>query len=201
MFQANGRLLLKRHFLIWRARFSMPALLMRFDEKKVVSAVTAVNGGLAILTISLFAWLTDLPLIFPALGPTAFILFSSPLSPAAAPRSVVVGHLSCLTCGWAVWHLMSHLAGGPVSAATGGWPLFCGASLGLAVSCLLLVRLSCPHPPACASALVAALGGVMHWDGLFFMSLAVIWLTVQAVTMNRLAGLPVPVWHPRDYAP
>ena len=71
------------------------------------------------------------------------------------------------------------------------------ASLALATTCLLLVRLSYPHPPACASALVVALGGVVEWVELLAMAAAVLLLTVQAVCINRIAGVRVPVWSPR----
>jgi len=199
MLQHGKRPSLRTRWLIWCARFSIPALLAKFDEQKVVSLVAAIHGGLAILTLSLVAWLTDLPLLFPALGPSAFILFSTPLSPGAAPRSVILGHFICLASGFSVWQLMSFLAGEPVSVQTGGWPLFCSASLALAVSCLLLVRLSCPHPPACASGLVVALGEIIHWHDLVLMAAVVVWLTVQAVAMNRLAGMPVPAWSPRRH--
>jgi len=188
----------RTRWLIWRARFSIPALLTRFEEQKVVSVVAAIHAGLAILTISLFAWLTDLPLLFPALGPSSFILFTTPLSPSAAPRSVIGGHCICLASGFAVWHLLSWLAGEPVSANSGGWPLFCSAALALALCCLLMVRLTCPHPPACASGLVVALGAITQWTDLILMAAVVVWLTVQAVAMNRLAGIPVPTWRPRQ---
>lgn len=196
-----GRLPLRTRWLIWRARLSPPALLARFDEQKAVSFVAAVNGGLAITTIGLFAWLTDLPLVFPALGPSAFILFAAPMSPAAAPRSVVLGHLTAMACGCAAWHLVGYLAGQPITTQAGGWPPLCAASLALAASCLLLVRFSCPHPPACASGLVVALGAITGWPDLLLMALAVAWLSAQAVAMNRLAGLPVPIWSPRRQEP
>jgi len=199
MLQHGERPSLRTRWLIWRARLSIPVLLARFDEQKVISLVAAINGGLAILTISVVAWLTDLPLLFPALGPSAFILFSTPLSPAAAPRSVILGHFVCLASGFVVWQLMSYLAGEPVSVQAGGWPLFCSASLALAVSCLLLVRLSCPHPPACASGMVVALGAITYWCDLVLMAAVVVWLTVQAVAMNRFAGMPVPAWRPRRH--
>jgi len=197
MSQTRGTLSLKARCLTWRARFSTPALLTRFDEDKVVSLVTAVNGGLAILTISFFAWLTDLPLLFPALGPSAFILFGTPLSPAAAPRSVILGHLSTMAVGFVVLHVVRSAVSGPVSMEADGWALFASASLAMAASCLLLVRLSCPHPPACASGLVIVLAGVTGWQELLFMALAVVWLTMQAVAMNRFAGLPMPLWSAR----
>ena len=80
----------ERGLRTWRARLSVPALLASQDERNVVAAVTAVNGASCILSISLVAWLFDLPLLFPALGPTAFILFATPFSPDAAPRSVAL---------------------------------------------------------------------------------------------------------------
>ncbi len=187
---------LKTRWMIWRARYSTPALLTRFEERKVVSAITALNGGMAILAIGVFAWLTDLPLAFPALGPTAFILFASPRSPAAAPRSVILGHYCCLTCGFVVWHLVSAAAGQPVSTQTSSWLPYLSASIGLAASCALLVWLSCPHPPACASCLVFALGGVTDWLSVLLMAVAIAWITVQAVAMNRIAGVVVPTWSP-----
>ena len=156
MSHPSRRRSLRTRWAIWRARYSTVGLLARFDERKAVSLVAAVKGGLAILALGVFAWLTDLPLTFPALGPTAFILFATPTSESAAPRSVILGHFAGMGSGFAVWHLMSTLAGGPVSPQTGGWPLILSASLALAVTCGLLVRLSCPHPPACASSLVIA---------------------------------------------
>ena len=188
----------RTRWLIWRARLSAPALLALHDERKAVSWVAGVNGGLAILTIGLFAWFTDLPLLFPALGPSAFILFNTPMAPAAAPRSVILGHLTAMICGYGAWHLVGLAAGEPVSVQNSGWPPICSASLALGACCLLLTRLSYAHPPACASGLVVALGAVTHGLDLLLMLLAVVWLTAQAVIMNRLAGLPVPTWLPRQ---
>ena len=104
---------LKLRWLGWRARFSIPALLAHGDERSVVSVATAVNGGLSILIIGLCAWLVDLPLVFPILGPTAFIVFGKPFSPEGAPRSIVIGHLSGMVVGLGSWQLarISHKGG------------------------------------------------------------------------------------------
>jgi CBS-domain-containing membrane protein len=197
MFGAPRHLSLRAQWLSLRARFSVPALLAAIDESRAVSLVTAVNGGLAVLTISLFAWITDLPLLFPALGPSAFILFSAPFSRAAAPRSVVIGHLVAMACGLATWLLVGFVSGSPVSLEAGGWPAVISASLALALTCLLLVRLSTPHAPACASALIVAVGGVTGWLGVPAMALGVVIVTLQAVCVYRLAGLNTPIWSPR----
>jgi CBS domain-containing membrane protein len=196
MLDQRKRLSLKTRWAIWQARYSTPGLLARMDERKAVSAIAAVNGGLAILAIGLYSWITDLPLVFPGLGPTAFILFAAPRTEAAAPRSVILDHFSGMACGWAVWYLMSTIVGGPVSMQTGGLAPVISASLALAVTCGLLIRLSCPHAPACTSCLIIALGGVTDWLGVLLMAFAVIWITAQAVAMNRLAGVPVPLWSP-----
>ena len=187
---------LRTRWAIWRARLYVPALLARYDEQRVISCIAALNGGLAILVISLFAWLTDLPLIFPALGPSAFILFSTPLSSAAAPRAVILGHSVAILSGYAAWSLLSFLSSQAVSPEVGGWPLITSASLALILTCFLLVRLSCPHPPACASSLVVALGAVTDVFDLLLTVLAIVWLCIQAVTLNRLVGVPAPIWRP-----
>lgn len=196
MLRSRTRLSLKTRWAVLRARYSIAGLLARQDERKVVSVVAAVNGGLAILAIGCFSWITDLPLAFPALGPTAFILFATPMSESAAPRSIVLGHFSGIASGWAIWHLTSTVVGGPVSMQIGGLAPFVSASLALAVTCGLMIRLSCPHAPACASSLIIALGAVTDWLGVLLMAVAVVWITVQAVAMNRFAGVPVPTWSP-----
>ncbi len=195
------RLRLKTRLLMWRARVSIPVLLARGDERPAVSLFTAINGGLTILIISLLAWLSEVPLLFPALGPTSFILHSAPLSRAAAPRSVVLGHAIAITTGYAIWRVCSYFAGGAVSLQTRGFWVLCSASLALTVTCYLLVRFSCPHAPACASALIVAVGGVTTLAGVLYMAAAVILVTAQAVTFNRMACVPVPLWSPLDRDP
>ena len=197
--EMTRRLRLRRWGLLWRARLSIPSLLARYDERKIISLVAAVNGGAAILILTVLAWLFDLPLLFPALGPSAFILFSSPFSPSAAPRSVIGGHFVGITVGWATWHLVSVVGGHPVSLQTGGWPVLASASLAMAASCVLLVYFAFPHPPACASALITALGAADGWVPLLGMALGVVLLTAQAVLISRLAGVRMPIWSPRPH--
>ncbi len=161
----------------------------------MISIVAAINAGLAIVAISLFAWLTDLPLVFPALGPSLFILSSAPFSPAAAPRSVIGGHILAMAAGCVMWRSMGVVAGGAAVLESGPW-LVCTASITLALTSVLLVRLSCPHPPACASAMVIALGGITNMVDVLLMAAAMVYVTAQATAINRLACLPVPLWAP-----
>ena len=188
---------LKRRLTVWRAYLSIPTLLASADERSVVSAVAALNAAIAILTIGGLAWALDMPFVYPALGPTAFILFASPFSRAAAPRSIIIGHGSAILCGWVSWHVMSFLSGQAVSPTTQDAPLFVSASLALALTCILLVRLTCPHAPACASALIVAVGAASDWLTVLGMVVGVVLITAEAVVISRLAGVKVPLWSPR----
>lgn len=192
---------LRLRWMRLRARLSIPTLLARADENLVVAVTAAANGGLAILIISLFAWLTGLPLVFPVLGPTAFLLFTSPFAPGAAPRSVIIGHCAAIATGLIVWHAVSFAYGHPVTLDAAQVPTFISGALGLALTCLLLIRLACPHAPACATALIIALGGVTDLFGALTIAVAVVVLTIQAVCINRLVGVRTPLWRPRPEEP
>lgn len=187
---------LKTRYRVWRARYSTPGLIARFDEKKVVAVVAMINAAVAVLIISILAYLTRLPLIFPAMGPSTFILFTAPLSRAAAPRNVILGHLSCLACGFVIWHTIGFITSNYPSPADLTWPLYISAALTLGLCCLILVRISCPHPPACGSGLVVALGAVTDWQNICLMAIVICFLTYQTVAMNRFFGVKTPLWSP-----
>ena len=195
MLRENGHCTLRTQLRIWFARASLPALLSRVDERSATSWFAAINGGLAIGVVVAAAWISDAPLMFPALGPTVFILYSAPLSHAAAPRSVVMGHYIAIIAGTLAWHATSHASGNSVSLEVSGWPAICSATVAMGVTALLLIRLRSSHPPACASAMIVALGGVVNWFDLLCMATAVLLVTGQAVFVNRLAGLPYPLWY------
>ena len=193
---SKRRMSITMWWLTWRARLSIPSLLARWEERRVISLISGANGALAIFTVSLLAWVTGLPLVFPALGPTAFILFSKPFSPDAAPRSVILGHFSAIASGIVAWHVFSYIGNQPVSLDVLGWPALASASAALAATCVLLVRLSCPHAPACASALIVALGGATGWLNTLAMAIAVVVLSAQALLLYRIGGVRTPSWAP-----
>ncbi len=189
---------LRRRIALWRARYSIPALLATTDEERVISALAATHGGLAIVTISVCAWLTNLPLLFPSLGPSAFILFTKPFSPDAAPRSVVMGHCTAIIAGLIVRIVVEALSGTVITMDAGELTTYLSASLALCVTCFLLVRLSVSHAPACATAIIVAVGGVRDPFHLVAMGGAVLMLTIIALACNRLAGVYLPAWRHRS---
>ncbi len=179
---------------VFKAQLSVPTLLSRLEERKVVSIVAAVNGAAALLVISLAAWWSGLPLLFPSLAPSAFILFTRPFSEAASPRSIILGHSMAIGCGCLSWTTMSFLFGHPVSLAHLDLALCLSADLAFALTCILLVRLSCHHAPACATALIVASGGITAGTDMLIMVAAVVLLVYQGVLLHRLLGVHAPLW-------
>ncbi|MGH9626224.1 MAG: HPP family protein, partial [Bryobacteraceae bacterium] len=53
------------------------------------------------------AMVSHTPFVFPSLGPTAILLFYSPLSPTASPRHTIYGHAIGILCGYGI-HLGAH---------------------------------------------------------------------------------------------
>jgi CBS domain-containing membrane protein len=54
---------------------------------------------LALAVSGLAAFLLKEPLLFPSLGPTAFLFFETPLAPNASSRNTLVGHLVAILAG------------------------------------------------------------------------------------------------------
>ncbi|MBW4718549.1 HPP family protein [Saccharothrix sp. SC076] len=146
-------------------------------------------GGLAAVTGE--------PLLFPSLGPTAYLLLATPTQPAASPRNAFAGHLVGLLGGAAgltafgLWDLPADL--GHLSWARAG-----ASALALTITCGGMVWTGLPHPPAGATTLIVALG-VLHTPGqLLVIAVGVVLLTVVGGVFNRLAGVPYPLWRPPD---
>jgi CBS domain-containing membrane protein len=172
-----------------RAVRPLPAVL-------VWSIYVFVNGFITIALLSVLAVCTGVPFVFPSLGPTAYLLFFSPLSEASSPRNTILGHALGLICGYgAFWLLGSPLTdpGGP-SGFTG--PRVIAAALSLAATGALMILLKAGHPPAGATTLIVSLGIIYKPHYLVVIMVAVLILTMQAWCINRLAGLPVPLWKP-----
>jgi CBS-domain-containing membrane protein len=60
-----------------------------------------------------------------------------------------------------------------------------------------MILCKAPHPPAGATTLIISLGIMRSLEEIAVLMLAVILLTGQAIAINRLAGLPYPLWAPR----
>ena len=185
--------------IVWglSRRARLPFLTERYDQVWVMGVFSLVNGLVSIAIMSAAAWLTNEPFIFPSLGPTAFLFFYTPTAPTASPRNALGGHLVGVLAGYlalvvfGLTDMGPAFAGGFTAARVGATAL----SLGLTSGVMVWSRV--PHPPAGATTLIISLG-ILHRPGqLLILMVAVGLLTLQAIVINRLAGLDYPAWAPR----
>lgn len=192
--QGTGLFRLIRFFSRLQLRYLLPRL--RHPER-VVRFFVFVEGSLALAVLSAAAYYTQFPLLFPPLGPSAFILFRMPMSAAAAPRTIFLSHLSGLAAGFISLYLGMFFFSphgvvnpGVVSAASIGV-----LSLAMGLSSLVMIWLECNHPPATATALIVAMGYITSFVQVLGFIVAVILLITLAFFFNRvLGGLPYSYW-------
>ena len=157
-----------------------------------------INGFLTIALLALLAVFTDSPFVFPSLGPTAYLLFIAPESETSCPRNTILGHAIGLACGYGAF-VITGASNLPFGAHPGVyWPRILSAALSLAATGGLMVLLNASHPPAGATTLIVSLGIIAKPKELAIIEAAVFLLVAQAFVINRLAGLPYPLWRPRQ---
>lgn len=175
-------------------RFRLTSLAERYDSTVVLAAFSLVNGFISIALLATVALVSHQPFIFPSLGPTAFLFFYTPLAPAASPRNAIVGHLIGAAAGWASLAVFGLLDAGPAVAAGVTSARVGAAALSLGLTSGLMVLLRAPHPPAGATTLIVSLGLLRTPAQLAVLMAALVILALQAMFINRLAGLRYPLW-------
>ncbi|MBX3705963.1 MAG: HPP family protein [Pseudomonadales bacterium] len=179
------------------ARLHLERVLVRYPRTAVLGAFSFVNGSISIGLIACVALLTQQAFIFPSLGATAFILYYQPLADTAAPRNVLFAHLLGAICGFAFLVLFG-LEDQPSAFETGvSWARAGAAALSLGTTAGLMVTLRVAHPPAGATALIVSLGLMPALAQIPVLLAGVGLLLAQALVLNRLAGIPYPLWAPR----
>lgn len=179
-------------------RLRLKPLTERYNSVAVLGAFAFVNGLVSIALMSLVALLTKQPFIFPSLGPTAFLLFYTPTQPAASPRNTLCGHLIGVVAGYLSLAIFGLLDAAPALVVGVSWARVGAAALSLALTSGVMVWLRVPHPPAGATTLIVSLGLLTTIPKLGVLMLGVLLLVVQGFAINRLAGIPYPVWAPKQ---
>ncbi len=180
------------HGLLMRVRLNW--LLQRYAQIPVLALFSFINGCISIGLMSVLAVITGSPFIFPSLGPTAFLFFYTPTAPAASPRNTLIGHAVGAIAGYLSLVVTGLTAAGPALSVGVTWPRVIAAALSLGLTAGVMVLLKAPHPPAGATTLIISLG-ILHqpWQLALLMA-AVVLLTIQAIVINRLAGIAYPLW-------
>ncbi len=109
----------------------------------------------------------------------------------------MLGHAIGLLCGFAAYkvtgmHAFPEGFGGEVY-----WPRILASALALSLTGAIMVLLHVNHPPAGATTMIVSLGILAKPGYLPIIEIAVVLLAAQAFAINRLAGLPYPIWGTR----
>ena len=177
-------------------RVRLPALTQRHSSTLVLGLFAFVNGLVAIGIMAFAALVTGQAFVFPSLGPTAFLLFYTPLLPASSPRNTLGGHAIGAAAGYLALVVFGLTDAAPALAAgmTGARVGAAALSFGLTSGAMVWARV--PHPPAGATTLIVSLGILREPEQLAVLMLAVALLVAQGFVINRLAGIPYPAWRP-----
>lgn len=184
--------------LLGRLRLSW--LLRHFSPRPIWALYVLINGFITIGLLASLAVVTGSTFVFPSLGPTAYLLFTAPLTENSSPRNTIFGHAIGLVCGYAAF-VVTGAAAVPFGVHAGVyWPRILAAALSLSATGALMVLLRTGHPPAGATTLIVSLGIISKPKELIIIEIAVFLLVAQALVINRMAGLRYPVWKHREAA-
>lgn len=175
---------------------NIPGLTRHHARAPVLAIFSFINGCLSIGLMAIVALVTRSPFIFPSLGPTAFLFFYTPRAPSASPRNTLVGHTLGILAGYSSLVVTGLTTAGPALSVGMTWPRVLAAAISLGLTAGLMVLCRAPHPPAGATTLIISLGILTQPWQLVLLLIAVIMLTIQAIAINRLAGIPYPLWSP-----
>src|SRR5579875_2715870 len=178
-------------------RLRLTHLVGRFPERPIWALFMFINGFITIAILAGVAMASHTPFVFPSLGPTAILLFYTPLSPTASPRHTLYGHAIGILCGYASLLLVGlHHAPSAIGTTVDARRIMT-AALSLALTASLMILLRAAHPPAGATTLIVSLGVVTKPFYLLVIEVAVALLVGQGIVINRLAGLDYPLWAKR----
>lgn len=170
-------------------------LLRHFQPGLVRAVYVFINGFVTIGLLALLAFITGNPFVFPSLGPTAYLLFFSPLAEPSNPRNTIFGPAIGLICGFLALTLTG--AGSVPFGIHPGvfWPRILSAALSLSATGAVMVLSRVNHSPTGATTLIVSLGIIAKPRELVIIEIAVLLLVAQALLINRLAGLAYPFWN------
>ena len=159
------------------------------------NAVYTTLGSLLAISVSGgAAWATGEPLVFPSLGATAFLIFETPTAEVGTPRNTIIGH--AVAVGVAALALAIFGLYGEPSAFEGGVDAARAGAIAMSVAltggALRLLRSA--HPPAGATTIIVSSGLLDTGGQMLALGAGVVLLTAAGWALNRVMGVPAPVW-------
>ncbi|MFC6719739.1 HPP family protein [Natrialbaceae archaeon GCM10025810] len=122
---------------------------------------STLHTGFLISTTAALAWLSGLPMLFPSLGPSAFVLALFPNGEASDARRVIGGHVVGVVAGLLAYHLLAPgvaMTAAPDPASLEGLRLAGSGVLATTLTAGGMLATDTRHPPACATTLIVSLG-------------------------------------------
>lgn len=159
------------------------------------NAVYTFIGGLLTMALSGgVAWWLNEPFLFPSLGATAFLMFETPLAEVSSPRNAVIGHMVGAAVAF-FWLWVFGLIDMPSAIMTGFTEdrAICVA-LSVAFTGGILRLLRAAHPPAGATTVIVSVGLLDNPHQMIILALGVLLVVIPAGIINRLLGVPAPLW-------
>ncbi|WP_254521700.1 HPP family protein [Natrinema caseinilyticum] len=147
--------------------------------------------GVLLAVPGLLAWVTGRALLFPSLGPSAFLLATVRSGEVTEPRRVVGGHVIGALAGLVAYHTIA-----PGLEVTASAPVLAIPQLRLVASGILAATLTSGgmlatetvHPPACATTLIVSLGLLPSVvDGALIVVAVVVLVLVHALVTDALS--------------
>lgn len=157
-------------------------------------AATTLHALLSTGLVAGLAVATGAPLLFPALGASAVIVFGAPTAPTSRPRNVVCSHLLGAVVGWCM------LAAFGVAAERGGLSAPLDAAhattgvLSLGLTTWLMLRLAIFHPAAGATTMIVGMGLLPQAHQIVSIVAAAALLCLYARIVLRRARIAYPWW-------
>lgn len=153
---------------------------------------------LALAVSGLIAYLSKQPLLFPSLGPTAFLFFEPPMAAVSSPRNTLIGHAVAILAGALSLAGFGLLDNPSVLAEDVSLARIGAGALSVALTAAVLILLRSSHPPTGATTLIVSLGFLQTSFEMAALMAGVVILTIAGWILNRAAGVPVPVWAARE---
>jgi hypothetical protein len=145
-----------------------------------------VAAGL-ILLVGAIGVLVGRPWLLPSLGPTAAIIALTPAHPTARGWNTIAGHVIGVLAGFAGIFLAG-AATAPSVLQTGEltWPRVVAATIAMILTVLGYTLARASHPPAAATTLLVALGGIATADKAVALLAGVVVLAAAGELLRRL---------------
>ncbi len=177
-------------------RFTLEGLKARYPAGVVVALYGFAAAVIGVALLAVVDHFSLLPMVFPSLGPTAFLLFCRPLERAASPRNAILGHLVGASAGW--FSLLLFGLEGIPGPGLGhiSWARLGATALSIGLTIGLMELWDVPHAPAGATTMIVSLGIMPHLRDILVLMLSVIALVIIGWGINRAAGVPYPASRP-----